>query len=170
MTLERLADTQAVGWQTGLEPAAAEVECRAPGNLRRNGKQGFAVEHHLLVIHVATIPFEQGKFGVVKCAALAVAEDLGKGENSGFAGGQELLAREFRRCIEVNVGFLPRHRLEPGREGMQMQLVAGRDLENWQVDFAKSLALEIAAHRRHQLVAQDQARPAVGMDVPGKVR
>ena len=66
--------------------------------------------------------------------ALAVAEHAGEVEDPPLAGRQQLLAGEFRRGVQISGVRSPSGRHQLGREGMQMGLVAGRDLQDRRLD------------------------------------
>ena len=67
-------------------------------------------------------------------AALAVAEHAGEFENARLARRQQLLGGEFRRGAQIERAPLPARRDQLGGEGMQMRLVAGRDLQSRGLD------------------------------------
>ena len=77
-------------------------------------------------------------------AALAIAEHAREIEDARLAGRQQLLAGEFRRGVQIERPPLAVRRDQLGREGMQMRLVAGRDLQR------RGLDLDEAAARANQ--------------------
>jgi hypothetical protein len=91
--------------------------------------------------------------------------------NPRFACGQELLAGEFRRGVEVERSA---RSIGPERlrgEGMEMRLVAGRDLQGSRIHLHELAPGEEASQRRLNPVARQQERAAVGMDMrrpPGR--
>ena len=89
---------------------------------------------------------------MVQRPALAVAEHAGEGEDPRLAGGQELLAGELRRGVQIAPAAGAVGRGELGREGVQMGLVARRDLQR------RGLDLEEAAPR-NQSRSADRMRP-----------
>ena len=66
---------------------------------------------------------------MVQSPALAVAEHAREIEDARLARRQQLLAGEFRRGAQVQRGSLAARSDQLGGEGMQMGLVAGRDLQ-----------------------------------------
>jgi hypothetical protein len=66
----------------------AEAEQGAARRLRRAGEQRHAVVHQGLVAAAYPVPFEQGEFGMMQRAALAVAEHAGELDDPLLARGQ----------------------------------------------------------------------------------
>ena len=62
-------------------------------------------------------------------APLAVAEDAGEIENPRLARRQQFLSCEFRRGTQIKRRPLPARPDQVGGEGVQVGLVAGRDLQ-----------------------------------------
>jgi hypothetical protein len=101
---------------------------------------------------------------VVQGAALTVAENASEIEDARLAGGQQLLRREFRRGVEVE-GRARAVRAEELRgEGVQVRLVAGRDLQRRGFDLGEALLPEPRAQRRDDAPTRGKERTAVGMD------
>ena len=138
----------------GLAAAKAAAAWRPP--LGRQRQDLGAIVHQRLVGLARAIPFEHGELGMMQGAALAVAEHVGEGENAPLAGRQQLLAGEFRRGVQIELLRLAVRPDQLGREGVQMRLVAGRDLqrsafdldEAARVELARSAAMRRARHRR----------------------
>ncbi len=78
---------------------------------------------------------------------------------------RSFLSAEFRRGVqeEARASAVGRHKI--GREGMQMRLVARRDLECRGLDLDEALRLEMRPERLGDAVAGHQERPAVGVHV-----
>ena len=102
-----------------------KVSCRRPGRLRRQRQDRRAVGHQRLVRLAGAIPFDQREFRMMQRAALAVAEHPGELEDAALAGGQQLLAGEFRRGAQIKRRDARRPgAASVGGEGVQMGLVA----------------------------------------------
>ena len=104
-------------------------------------------------------------------AALAIAEHAGEGEHPRLAGGQQLLAGELRRGVQVARRALAARADKLGRERVQMGLVAGRDLQRRGLDLEEAAAAKPVPQRRQDAPARQQERPPVGVDVavpPGR--
>jgi hypothetical protein len=102
---------------------------------------------------------------VVQGPALPVAVDPREDEEPGLARGQELLAGEFRRGVEVE-----RHPAAVGLKrlrgkGVEVRLVAGRDLEGGRFDLDEVPVEEEAPQGRRDPVAADEEGTAVAVDV-----
>ena len=98
-------------------------------------------------------------------AALAVAKHLGEFDDAALAGGQELLAGEFRRGAQIKPRRRAVRRHERGGEGMQMGLVARGNLQGAGLDLDEIPRRKPGAQRRHDAAARQQCRPPVGVDV-----
>lgn len=72
--------------------------------------------------------------------ALAVAIDMGKTRDALLARRKQLLAGKFRRGVQVERRLLPIRRQRFRCEGMQMRLVAGRDLQHRRIHLDKILS------------------------------
>ena len=101
--------------------------------------------------------------GACKAPRLAIAEDPGEGEDARLAGGEQFLHGEFRRGVEIPLEPSAAGRDQLGREGMQMGLVSGRDLQRRRLDLDEASGVEPAAERRHDPVPREQERPPVGV-------
>ena len=71
------------------------------------------------------------------------------------------MAGEFRRGVEVARLAVAAGADQFGGEGVEMRLVAGRDLERRRLDLDEALGLEPAPQRRGDPVPPEQERPAV---------
>ena len=71
------------------------------GALGGQREQRRAVVHQALIGLAGAVPFEHGEFRMVQRAALAVAIDRAEAEDARFAGGEQLLAGEFRRGVQI---------------------------------------------------------------------
>ena len=116
-----------------LAPDRSRGPCTAvaidAGRLRGQPHEADRVVHHLRIRHAGAIPFEHGEFGRMQGTRFPVAIDLGEAEEALFARGQKLLCGKFRRGVKVArlaaaIGHDP-----VGREGMEMRLIAGRNLK-----------------------------------------
>ncbi|GJE46973.1 hypothetical protein AEGHOMDF_6182 [Methylobacterium soli] len=171
MAPEGFRDGQALEGRGRIAAAATPAEPRRAGRLGGEPQEIGAIAHQHRVGLVGPVPFEHGEFGVVQGTALAVAEHPGEAEQARFARRQQLLAGEFRRGVQVErapPAIRPDHLRGEGRE---MGLVAGGDLQGRGLDLDEAQAREMRPHRLDDPVAQDQPRPAVGMDVrrpPGR--
>jgi hypothetical protein len=86
---------EALGGCERVGGAPAERDPLGPGGARRNGEQRRTVIHHGLVGLMGPVPFQQGEFGMVQRAALAVAKHTGELEDPALAGGEQFLGGEF---------------------------------------------------------------------------
>ena len=118
------------GAANGSARAAAKAQGFGPGGCGGQRQEGGAVIHQRLVRFARAVPFQQREFRMVQRAALAVAKYPGELEDPPLAGRQQLLAGELRRGAQIErrgraaVGGRKR-----GGEGVQVRLVAGRDLQ-----------------------------------------
>ena len=128
------ATRQALRLLEGIGLTASEGEGARAGGLRREREDLGAIAHQRLVGLARPIPFEHGEFRVVQGAALPVAVDMGEAGDAGLARRQELLAGEFRRGVEVERRPRAVGADGLGCEGMEMRLVARRDLERGRID------------------------------------
>ena len=90
-----------------------------------------------------------------------------------LAGGQQLLAGELGRGVQIERATAAVRADQLGGKGVQVRLVAGRDLQDGGIDLDEALAVEPAPQRRLNCAARQQERPPVGMDVrmpPGASR
>ena len=103
--------------------------------------------------------------------ALAVAEHMGEAEDPRLARGQELLAGELRRGVQVERRAAAAGRGELGREGVQVDFVARGHLQRRGLDLQEAAPAEPVPQRRQDAAARQQERPPVGVDVavpPGR--
>ena len=99
----------------------------------------------------------------MQIAALAIAEHPGEFENPVLARRQQLLTGEFRRGAQIARQPLAAGSGEFGPRGVEMGLVAGRDLENRGLDLDKTLLLEPGPNRLGHRAPRHQKRPDIGM-------
>ena len=83
----------------------------------------------------------------MECAALTVAEHFCEFDDAPLAGGEQLLAGEFRRGAQVKRRPCAVRRHQRRGEGVQMHLVAGRDLERAGLDLDEILSRKPGAQR-----------------------
>ena len=100
-------------------------------------------------------------------AALAVAKNLGELDDAALAGGEELLAGEFRRRAQIERGRGSVGRGQRSGEGVQMGFVAGRNRERPGLDLDEIVRSEPASQGGRDAHARQQRRTPVGMDVGG---
>jgi len=81
--------------------AAAKAKAFGTGLFRGERQEFGAIIHQALVGLADAVPFEHGEFGMVERAALSVAPDRAEAEDAPLAGGEQLLAGEFRRGVKV---------------------------------------------------------------------
>ena len=130
--VERLGHGHPLGLRERVDGLAAERQrWRRPRPRRRAASRPAQSAISCLVRLVGAVPFEHGELGMVQGPALAVAEDVGEGEQARLAGGQQLLAGELGRGVQVEPALRRAvGGLGVGREGVQVGLVAGRDLQD----------------------------------------
>ena len=97
--------------------------------------------------------------------ALPVAVDRGEGGDLLLARGEELLHREFGRGVEVARGPPAVGPGQFGGEGVEVRLVARRDLKRGRLDDEEPLRLEPAAECGHDPGPRHEERAAVAMAV-----
>ena len=165
VALERLGYRQPFGLRERITGHAPEVEAPRPRRLGRQGQQGRAVVHQGLVRRAGPVPLQHRELGMMQRPALAVAPHLGEAEDLLLARRQQLLAGELRRGVQVERRGLARDGQGLGGEGVQVRLVAGRDLQGGGLDLLEPLTLEPGAERLGDPVAGQQERAAVGVDV-----
>ena len=157
------------GERVGL--AAAEAQPFCPGGLGSEREQRGAIGHQRIVGLTGAVPFEHRELGMVQGAALAVAKDAGEAEEARLARGQQLLAGEFRRGVQVErlAASVGQDRL--GGEGGEMRLVARRDLQRGGLHLHEVVACEMPAQGREDAVAGQEQGPAIRVDAgvpPGR--
>jgi hypothetical protein len=158
-------DAQSLGRRERVGGAAPEPERVRSGGLGCNGQDVPAVLHQALVALVRPVPFEQGELRGMEGAALAVAEHARDVEDSRLARRQQLLAGEFGRGVEMEAHPRSVGSDEVGREGVEVRLVAGRDLEDCGLHLEKALRLEMAPQRGFDAPARQQPGAPVGVDI-----
>ena len=139
-------------------------ELLGAGGARGFGHQRRAVLHQRLVRFVRPVPFQHGEFGVMQRAALAIAEHAGEIENARLARRQQFLAGEFRRGAQIERPPLPAGSDQFGGEGMQMGLVAGRDLQGRGLHLDEIARGKPGPQGGGDPPARPQEGPAAGMD------
>src|SRR5205085_9791657 len=112
---------------------------------------------------VGAVPFQHREFRQMQVAALAVAKHTRELEDFLLAGGQELLAGEFRRGAQISAHAAAIGAHELGAWCMQMSFVAGRDLQDAGLDLKESLLVEKSADGAHDFPARQQKRLAIDM-------
>ena len=152
----------------GIGLRAAPGQDLGAQGVGRQGQQMGAVLHQRLVGRVRPVPFQQGEFRMVQRPALAVAPHPGQIEDLRLAGRQQLLGRELRRGVQVQDRATPIRPNGLCRKGMQMGLIARRDLQGGRLHLGEALVLEPAAHGPGDLPAggQEGTAVAVGVLVP----
>ena len=138
----RRATLRRSGVAKGSASRAAPAQHRRAAGFRREREEGGAIIHERFVALIGPIPFEHGEFGMVKRAALLVAEHAREGEDAGLARGDQLLAGEFRRGVEIEPPPRAVRCLDRCRHRVEMRLVAGRGLQNARLDLDEPLLLE----------------------------
>ena len=144
---------------------AAEGQQPGAGALGRQSHQVRAVGHQRLIGGAGPIPFQQGELGMVQGTALAIAPYPGEIEDLGFARRQQLLGRELRRGVQVERRAFAAHTDCFGGEGVQVSLVAGRDLQRRTLDFQEALRLEPVAEGALDRIARQQETATLGVEV-----
>ena len=164
-TLERLCHSQALRRNEGIGAAPPPCQRARPGGFGGQRQDLGAVPHDHFVSLIRSIPFEQRELRVVQGAALAVAEHAGDIDDAPFAGRKQFFAGELRRGVQIKLRARPVRPKKVGREGVQMRLVAGRDLQRRRFDLDEVARGEKSPHGRQDAVASDEKRPPVGVDV-----
>ena len=137
----------------------------------RGGEQCRAIRDQHIVALVRPVPFEHGELGMMQRASFAIAEHARKRKEPRLAGRQQLLGGELRRGPQVERRVGPIQPDGLGGEGMQVGLVARRDLQGRRFDLEEIPVYEPGADGRRDPVARQQQRPTVGMPVgrpPGR--
>ena len=111
---ERFRHRQPVGLRERIGALAAKGELFGAGCFRRGRHQGGAIRHHRRIGLLGAIPLDQGEFRMVQSAPLAIAVHAGELEYPAFAGGEQLLAGEFRRRPQIQPRTA-RRRMRPAR-------------------------------------------------------
>jgi hypothetical protein len=95
---------------------------------------------------------------------LTVSKHAGKVEDAPLAGGEQLLAREFGRGVEIACRPGEVAADELGRKTVEMRFIARRDLEAGRLNLDEVALLEEAPERSLQAVAAEKKGPAPLMD------
>ena len=134
------------------EPAAP---CRRLCRGLAGAQQPDAIRDQVAPRRSGAIPFEHRKFGMMGGAALAVAEHVGELPDPRHSRRQQLFHREFGRGVQIaGPGAAVARVMQLGREGLQMRLEAGADLQRRGVDLDKSLRRKKVAHRGQYAAAR----------------
>ena len=133
------------GERIGYAAAKAELFCSR--RLRRLRQNRGAVGHQRLIRLAGAIPFDEREFRCMQRAALAVAEHFCEFDDAPLAGGEQLLAGEFRRGAQVKRRRRAVRRHKRRGEGVQVHLVARRDLKRAGLDLDEILSREPGAQR-----------------------
>ena len=163
MALEGFRHRHALRRGKRIDGLVAERELLGAGGARRLGHQRRAVVHQRLIRLVRPIPFQHGEFRVMQRAALAVAEHAGEFENACLAGRQQLLAGKFRRGPQVKRTLLVARPDQVGGKGMQMCLVAGRNLQRCRLHLEEIASGKPCPHSGGNPPPRQQIGPAGGM-------
>ena len=139
------------------------TKTRRPGGLRRDPQHGGAILDQGAIGFLRPIPFEHGEFGMMQFRPLAIAKDMGEGENPLFAGRQQFLAVEFRRAMQVIRRRRAARRTKLRSEAGDMGLVARRYLQRRRFDLDKTFAVEKSAQGFDDSRPPQQARTALSM-------
>ena len=119
--------------------AAAKAELFCSRSLRRLRQNRGAVGHQNLVRLTRAIPFDHREFRRMQRAALAVAEHFCEFDDAALPRCEQLLAGEFRRGAQIERRPGPVRRHKRRGKGVQVHLVAGRDLERAGLDLDEIL-------------------------------
>ncbi len=155
------------GAANGSASAPAKTQLPHARDLRGLLQKRHAIRHQGRIRLAGAIPFDHREFGMVQRAALAIAKHFGEFDDAPFARGQQFLAGEFRRSTQIKRRRTTVRRPECGREGMQMRLVARRDLQRPGLDLDKVIAGKPGPQRHHDPAPRQQDRPAVGVNMRG---
>ena len=90
---------------------------------------------------------------------------MGEAEDPPLARGQELLAGELRRGVQVERRAAAGRRGELGGEGVQVDFVAGGHLQRRGLDLQEAALPEPVPQRRQDAAARQQERPPLGVDI-----
>ena len=164
-TIEGPGDGDPLRLCKGIGGALPKAQQRAAGGACGGGEQLGAILHQRFVGCAGAIPFEHGEGGVVQRPALAIAEHRDEREDLALAGGQQLLAGELGRGVQIHGSARAIGCGQLRGKGVQVRLVAGRHLEDGGFHLEKALLAEEAAKGRHDAAAHQQERPAVGVNV-----
>ena len=138
------------GAANGSAARPRKVNCCVPAACAACAKNRGAVGHQRLIRLAGPIPFDQREFRRVQRAALAIAKHSGELDDTALASRKELLAGEFRRRAQVKRRRRAIRRHQLGGEGVQMRLVAGRDLQRAGLDLDEIVRGEPGAQARRR--------------------
>jgi hypothetical protein len=79
----------------------------------------------------------------MKRATLAIAINVSEGEDYRFTRGQQLLAGEFRRRVQEQLGRVPVCRQSLRGESVQVRFITRRDLKYCRVDLYERFSLKV---------------------------
>jgi hypothetical protein len=127
--------------RVGENGSAFRHESRTPERRRsgRGPEDRGAVLHQRFIGLARAIPFQHREFRMVQRAPLAVAEHAREIKNAPLTRREQLLAGELRRGVEEERAALPAHSDHLRGKGVQMRLVAGRNLQNAGLDLGEAL-------------------------------
>ena len=155
MTAESLAHGQALGRLERVRLAPPEGEGLRPRDMGGERDQRRAIVHQPRERRAGPIPFEHGELRRVQRRPLAIAENVCESKDLRLARGDELLHREFGRCVKPCFAGRAVRADEAGAEPVQVGLVAGRGLQGGGIDLDEVLGLEPAAGNRGDAGPQD---------------
>ncbi len=163
VALEGLRQRQPFRFGEGIDNHVAEGKLLRARRLGGERQKGGAIIHQPVIGFCRPVPFQHGEFRMMQRSALAVAIDMGEGEDPLFAGGKQFLGGKFRRRVQVKRGLGTIHADRFRRKGMQVRLVTGRNLQRCRIHLDEIARLEPLAKCGLHPVATDQERPAVLM-------
>ncbi len=100
---------------------------------------------------------------MVQRPALAVPPDPGEVEDPALARGQQLLAGELGRGVQIKPPLGAVRADDRGGEGVQVRLGAGRDLQRRRLHLHEVPGLEPGADGSQDAAPRQQERPAVAV-------
>ena len=163
---------QQFGLGEGVGAAAAKAEHPGAGGGSGLRDHGDAIGDHRLIGLAGAIPFQHGEFRQVEVTPFAVAEHAREFDDSFLAGGEQLLAGEFRRRPQVALRPAAVRAGHLGMRRVQMNLVAGRHLQDAGFDLHEAMTGEpLAQGGGNRRARQQKATPvAVAMRAPPRRR
>jgi len=162
---EGFGDREPFDLRMRIADAVAKAELFPAGDVGGKAQHGEAIFLHAFVRFARAIPFQHGEFRRMQIGALAISEDAGEIEDPRFAGGEQLLRRELRRGVKIERAAVAGRRAQLRHEGMQMRLVAGRDLQDRGFGLDEVARGKPRPQRRRDPRAADEKRPPVGVKV-----
>ena len=157
---------EGVGDGQALEAGEIGGYAAAGDAIRQDGAQeGLRLVHQPGQRLVGRIPFQHGEFVRVQGAALAVAPDAGQLEDLAGAGDQQLLHGEFGAGVQPERFGSAVGADAGGREGGQVDLLAGRGDGVGRFHLQKAVLGEEGARLRRQPCPAVQERHSVGQAV-----